>query len=60
MYTATFTSQEPAVTNISFASLPLPPAQLGNLEGLGYLEMTPIQAASLPLALDGRDLIARI
>jgi ATP-independent RNA helicase DbpA len=59
VYTAAFTSQEPAVTNTSFASLPLPPAQLGNLEGLGYLEMTPIQAASLPLALDGRDLIAQ-
>ncbi|UXH80988.1 ATP-dependent RNA helicase DbpA [Roseateles amylovorans] len=32
---------------------------LANLEQLGYLSMTPIQAASLPLTLAGRDLIAQ-
>jgi ATP-independent RNA helicase DbpA len=32
---------------------------LANLEQLGYLEMTPIQAASLPVALAGTDLIAQ-
>ncbi|HEY0857391.1 MAG TPA: ATP-dependent RNA helicase DbpA [Albitalea sp.] len=42
-----------------FGSLPLPPAALANLQRLGYLGMTPIQAASLPLALAGRDLIAQ-
>ncbi|MDX5371604.1 MAG: ATP-dependent RNA helicase DbpA [Pseudomonadaceae bacterium] len=30
-----------------------------NLAALGYAEMTPIQAASLPLILQGRDLIAQ-
>ncbi|MFZ9666307.1 MAG: DEAD/DEAH box helicase, partial [Limnohabitans sp.] len=30
-----------------------------NLQQLGYLAMTPIQSASLPLALAGRDLIAQ-
>ena len=30
-----------------------------NLQQLGYLAMTPIQAASLPLALAGKDLIAQ-
>ncbi|WP_431266472.1 ATP-dependent RNA helicase DbpA [Roseateles chitinivorans] len=30
-----------------------------NLQQLGYLSMTPIQAASLPLALAGKDLIAQ-
>ncbi len=30
-----------------------------NLQQLGYVAMTPIQAASLPLALAGRDLIAQ-
>ena len=30
-----------------------------NLQTLGYLAMTPIQAASLPLALAGKDLIAQ-
>ena len=43
----------------SFASLPLPPATLENLQQLGYTAMTPIQAASLPLALAGHDLIAQ-
>jgi ATP-independent RNA helicase DbpA len=43
----------------SFASLPLPPATLHNLQKLGYHTMTPIQAASLPLALAGHDLIAQ-
>ena len=32
---------------------------LANLQQLGYTQMTPIQAASLPLALEGRDLIAQ-
>ncbi len=43
----------------TFASLPLPPATLENLQRLGYTAMTPIQAASLPLALAGHDLIAQ-
>jgi len=47
------------VSNQSFASLALPPAQLANLESLGYLEMTAIQAAALPQALAGRDLIGQ-
>ncbi|MCF8210041.1 MAG: ATP-dependent RNA helicase DbpA [Rhodoferax sp.] len=42
-----------------FAALPLSVAQLGNLQQLGYREMTPIQAASLPIALAGQDLIAQ-
>ena len=32
---------------------------LANLQQLGYLNMTPIQAASLPIALAGHDLIAQ-
>jgi ATP-independent RNA helicase DbpA len=43
----------------SFATLPLNPAALANLERLGYLEMTAIQAASLPSALLGKDIIAQ-
>lgn len=46
-------------TSASFSSLPLNPATLGNLERLGYLTMTPIQAASLPAALLGKDIIAQ-
>jgi len=46
-------------TGPSFGTLPLPPAMLANLEQLAYLAMTPIQAASLPLALAGHDLIAQ-
>ncbi len=43
----------------SFGSLPLSPAMQDNLQSLGYLSMTPIQAASLPLTLAGDDLIAQ-
>ncbi|WP_054285318.1 ATP-dependent RNA helicase DbpA [Gulbenkiania mobilis] len=43
----------------SFSRLPLPAALLANLDGLGYHTMTPIQAASLPAVLEGRDLIAQ-
>jgi len=43
----------------AFHTLALSPAVLANLERLGYAEMTPIQAASLPPALLGKDLIAQ-
>ena len=42
-----------------FDALPLKPGTLENLQSLGYLAMTPIQAASLPVALAGKDLIAQ-
>ncbi len=48
-----------AATGPSFSQLPLAPAMLANLQQLGYLAMTPIQAASLPLALAGHDLLAQ-
>ncbi|MDX9838537.1 MAG: DEAD/DEAH box helicase, partial [Azoarcus sp.] len=43
----------------AFAELALAPEVLANLNQLGYLTMTPIQAAALPLALGGHDLIAQ-
>ena len=42
-----------------FGTLPLAPQTLANLTQLGYTQMTPIQAASLPVALLGKDLIAQ-
>ncbi len=48
-----------SAASTDFASLPLSPATLANLRQLGYLGMTPIQAACLPLALLGKDLIAQ-
>jgi ATP-dependent RNA helicase DbpA len=48
-----------APTHPSFSILPLPEAAISNLTALGYLHMTPIQAASLPLALAGRDVLAQ-
>jgi ATP-independent RNA helicase DbpA len=41
----------------SFDTLPLSPALRANLAQLGYAAMTPIQAASLPLALAGHDVL---
>ncbi|HEV3428536.1 MAG TPA: ATP-dependent RNA helicase DbpA [Paraburkholderia sp.] len=46
-------------TATPFSELALAPATLENLNRLGYVEMTPIQAASLPIALAGHDLIAQ-
>jgi ATP-independent RNA helicase DbpA len=43
----------------AFGTLPLSPATLANLEQLGYTAMTPIQAAALPPALLGKDIIAQ-
>ena len=42
-----------------FSTLPLAPATLANLTALGYTAMTAIQAACLPAALLGKDIIAQ-
>jgi ATP-dependent RNA helicase DbpA len=42
-----------------FSSLALHADMLANLESLGYTEMTPIQAKSLPIILQGLDVIAK-
>jgi len=47
------------MSELSFSTLSLPPAQLDNLSSLGYKTMTAIQAEALPLALAGKDLIAQ-
>jgi ATP-independent RNA helicase DbpA len=53
------TPTTPDVSNLSFSNLALPDAQLQNLDSLGYVQMTAIQAAALPLALSGSDLIGQ-
>jgi ATP-dependent RNA helicase DbpA len=53
------TSFAPVPAAADFSRLSLSPAMLANLQQLGYLTMTPIQAASLPAALLGKDLIAQ-
>ncbi|MEB6336399.1 ATP-dependent RNA helicase DbpA [Serratia rhizosphaerae] len=47
------------MSTVSFSSLPLPAAQLANLNELGYAAMTPVQAAALPAILQGQDVRAR-
>ncbi|MDO8958748.1 MAG: ATP-dependent RNA helicase DbpA [Rhodocyclaceae bacterium] len=47
------------MTNRDFSTLPLSSVFLRNLERLGYRSMTAIQAQSLPLILQQRDLIAQ-
>jgi len=47
------------VTDTNFSSLGLPPAQLDNLKQLGYLQMTPIQQQSIPVVMQGKDVIAQ-
>ncbi len=51
--------QESFVNTAAFSSLPLKPALLENIESLGYTRLTPIQAESLPLILEGKDVIAQ-
>jgi ATP-independent RNA helicase DbpA len=48
-----------SVSQTAFGTLPLSHAMLANLDQLGYLSMTPIQAAALPPALLGKDIIAQ-
>ncbi|MBT2144325.1 MULTISPECIES: ATP-dependent RNA helicase DbpA [unclassified Rhodanobacter] len=43
----------------AFNTLPLKPALLASVDTLGYAEMTPVQAQSLPPMLQGRDVIAQ-
>ena len=51
--------RELAVNHTDFSQLGLPAALQDNLDSLGYQQMTPIQAQSLPLVLAGKDLIAK-
>ncbi len=55
----TSTSAAKATDSTAFSALPLSPEVQANLQQLGYTQMTPIQAASLPLTLQGKDLIAQ-
>ena len=43
----------------AFSTLPLKPALLASVDALGYTDMTPVQAQSLPPMLEGRDVIAQ-
>ncbi|MEO6975470.1 MAG: ATP-dependent RNA helicase DbpA [Gallionella sp.] len=53
-------SSSPADSSgLPFSTQPLSPGMQGTLQQLGYLTMTPIQAASLPITLAGHDLIAQ-
>ncbi|MFW5328937.1 ATP-dependent RNA helicase DbpA [Hydrogenophaga sp. ZJX-1] len=59
MTTASPNTSPAAASAADFSQLPLTPAMLANLQQLGYLSMTAIQAASLPAALLGKDIIAQ-
>lgn len=50
---------KPDTASLSFAELKLKPDTLANLDSLGYTQMTPIQAKSLPIILQGEDIIAK-
>ncbi|MFQ3322948.1 MAG: ATP-independent RNA helicase DbpA [Pseudomonadales bacterium] len=47
------------MTTSNFSTLALNHQLLSNLDSLGYSEMTPIQAQSLPLILQGKDLLGQ-
>ncbi len=47
------------MSQTAFSTLDLNPALLENLSSMGYAEMTPIQAQSLPHMLAGKDVIAQ-
>ncbi|MET0382775.1 MAG: ATP-dependent RNA helicase DbpA [Burkholderiaceae bacterium] len=50
---------DPSPGSAPFSRLPLAPQVVANLTQLGYVDMTPVQAAALPLALAGHDLVAQ-
>ncbi len=50
---------EPRTERTGFASLSLSPELLGSLDRAGYLEPTPIQAAFIPEAVAGRDVLGQ-
>ena len=54
-----FEANTEPVTTANFSSLPLRTEELANIQSLGYLTMTPIQAQSLPTILEGKDLLAQ-
>ena len=47
------------MTDLDFASTSLSPELLKNITSLGYSEMTPIQAQSIPAIISGKDVIAQ-
>ncbi|SKA52701.1 ATP-dependent RNA helicase DbpA [Enterovibrio nigricans] len=47
------------MTKQAFSTLPLKPELISTLNDIGYSEMTPIQAQSLPSILEGKDVIAQ-
>jgi ATP-independent RNA helicase DbpA len=47
------------LSTLAFSTLPLAPPWLENLTQLGYVEMTPIQALTLPAMFDGRDVLGQ-
>lgn len=55
----TYTTSNTAINEWSFAALTLRKELLDNLEYLGYKQMTPVQALSLPLILQDHDVIAQ-
>lgn len=55
----TMTAPPSTSPTTAFSAVPLSPAMQSTLQQLGYLTMTPIQAATLPITLAGRDLIAQ-
>ncbi len=47
------------MSTINFSSLAITAALQESIESLGYTELTPVQAASLPPILEGKDIIAQ-
>ncbi|MEM6931753.1 MAG: DEAD/DEAH box helicase, partial [Myxococcota bacterium] len=44
---------------VEFTALPLDPALVEAVTQLGFTSATPIQAAAIPVMIEGRDLIGR-
>lgn len=54
-----FVSRSPVLSAHCFSTLSLKQELTDNLTTLGYDQMTPVQAQSLPVILDGKDIIAQ-
>lgn len=53
------TPTPPLTHSLSFSSLDLPEKVMAGIRDAGFVEMTPVQSRSLPMALEGKDVCAQ-
>ncbi len=52
-------SPQTPISSLAFSTLDLPDSVMAGVRDAGFVEMTPVQARSLPMALEGKDVCAQ-